>query len=77
MMIRQGLTLAAWGIGFGALGAFGITRVIGSLHYNVTATDPLSFGGVMLLMLAVAAAAAYLPARRATLVDPLVALRAE
>jgi putative ABC transport system permease protein len=77
MMIRQGLTLAAWGIGFGALGAFGITRVIGSLLYNVTATDPLSFGGVMLLMLAVAAAAAYLPARRATLVDPLVALRAE
>ena len=72
-----GLRLAAWGTAFGAVGALGITRVIGSLLYNVTPTDPVSFGGVMALMLAVAAAAAYLPARRATLVDPMVALRAE
>ena len=77
MMIWQGLRLAAWGTAFGAVGALGITRVIGSLLYNVTPTDPVSFGGVMALMLAVAAAAAYLPARRATLVDPMVALRAE
>ena len=77
MMIWQGLRLAAWGTAFGAVGALGITRVIGSLLYNVTPTDPVSFGGVMVLMLAVAAAAAYLPARRATLVDPMVALRAE
>jgi putative ABC transport system permease protein len=77
LMIRHGLTLAIWGIAFGTLGAFGITRVIGSLLYNVTPTDPVSFGGVMALMLAVAAAAAYLPARRATMVDPMVALRSE
>ncbi|MEZ5289141.1 MAG: ABC transporter permease [Vicinamibacterales bacterium] len=77
MLIRQGLTLAGWGIALGVVGAFGITRVIGSLLYDVTATDPLSFGGVVLLMLAVAALAAYFPARKATRVDPSVALRAE
>jgi predicted permease len=77
MMIRQGMALAAWGIGLGALGAVAVTRIIGSLLYNVTPTDPVSFGGVIALMLAVAAAAAYLPARRATMVDPMVALRAE
>ena len=77
MMIRQGMALAAWGTALGAVGAVAITRIIGSLLYNVTPTDPVSFGGVMALMLAVAAAAAYLPARRATTVDPMVALRAE
>jgi putative ABC transport system permease protein len=77
MMIRQGLTLAAWGTVLGVAGAVGITRIIGSLLYNVTPTDPVSFGGVVALMLTVAAAAAYLPARRATLVDPMVALRSE
>ena len=77
MMILQGLSLAAWGTVLGALGALGITRIIGSLLYNVTPTDPVSFGGVMALMLVVAAAAAYVPARRATKVDPMVALRAE
>jgi predicted permease len=77
MMIWQGLSLAAWGTAFGVLGALGITRIIGSLLYNVTSTDPMSFGIVMALMLLVAAAAAYLPARRATRVDPMTALRAE
>jgi putative ABC transport system permease protein len=77
MMIGQGLVLALWGIALGVAGAFGVTRVIGSLLYDVTATDPLSFAGVVVLMLGVAAAAAYLPARRATEVDPMVALRAE
>jgi hypothetical protein len=77
MLLGQGLRLAAWGVGLGVVGAFGITRIIGSLLYNVTATDPISFGGVVVLMLAVAALAAYLPARRATQVDPMVALRAE
>jgi hypothetical protein len=77
MLLGQGLTLAAWGIGLGIVGAFAITRIIGGLLYNVTATDPISFGGVVVLMLVVAALAAYLPARRATQVDPMVALRAE
>ena len=77
MMIRQGLRLAAWGIGLGVVGAAGVTRLVSSLLYNVTATDPVSFAAVVALMLGVAAAAAYLPARRATKVDPIVALRAE
>lgn len=69
--------LAAWGIGIGVVGAFGLTRLVASLLYNVTPTDPASLGAVAVLMLAVAAAAAYLPARRATKVDPMVAPRAE
>ena len=77
MMMRQGMVLAGWGTLLGALGALGITRVIGSLLYNVTPTDPVSFGLVAALMLLVAAAAAYLPARRATAVDPMTALRSE
>jgi ABC-type antimicrobial peptide transport system permease subunit len=77
MMVRQGLTLAGWGIGVGVVGAFGITRVTRSLLYNVTPTDPVSFAGVAVLMLLVAAGAAYVPARRATRVDPVIALRAE
>jgi putative ABC transport system permease protein len=77
MMIRQGLRLAAVGIGIGLAGAVGVTRLIGTLLYNVTPTDPLSFAAVVTLMLGVAAGAAYLPARRATKVDPMVALRTE
>jgi putative ABC transport system permease protein len=77
MMMRQGMLLAGWGTLLGAAGAFGVTRVIGSLLYNVTPTDPVSFGLVATLMLLVAAAAAYLPARRATAVDPMTALRSE
>ena len=77
MMIGQGVRLAGWGIGLGVVGAAAVTRVVSSLLYNVTATDPVSFASVVTLMLGVAAAAAYLPARRATKVDPMVALRAE
>ena len=77
MVMRQGMVLAGWGTLLGAAGALGITRVIGSLLYNVTPTDPVSFGMGVTLMLLVAAAAAYLPARRATAVDPMAALRSE
>lgn len=77
LVVRQGLTLAATGVILGLLGAFGITRVIQSLLYNVTATDPVSFGGVSIFLALIAAVASYLPARRATSVDPIVALRNE
>jgi ABC-type antimicrobial peptide transport system permease subunit len=71
------VTLAAVGVLLGLVGAFGITRVIRSLLYNVTPTDPLSFGGVALFLAAIAVLASYLPARRATNVDPIIALRNE
>ncbi len=77
LVVRQGLTLAATGVVLGLMGAFGITRVIQSLLYNVTATDPISFGGVALFLAFIASLASYLPARRATNVDPIVALRNE
>ncbi len=77
LVVRQGLTLAAIGVALGLLGAFGITRVIQSLLYNVTATDPVSFGAVTIFLVLIAGVASYLPARRATAVDPIVALRNE
>jgi putative ABC transport system permease protein len=77
LVVKQGVTLAAVGVVIGLVGAFGITRVIASLLYNVTPTDPLSFGGVALFLALIAVLASYLPARRATNVDPIIALRNE
>jgi putative ABC transport system permease protein len=77
LVVRQGVTLAAMGVALGLVGAFGITRVIRSLLYNVTPTDPISFGGVAAFLALIAVLASYLPARRATNVDPIVALREE
>lgn len=77
LVVRQGITLALVGVGLGVVGAFGVTRVIASLLYNVTPGDPLSFIGVALFLTAIAFVASYLPARRATAVDPVVALRDE
>jgi predicted permease len=77
MVVGQGLTLAACGVLLGLVGAFGVTRIIGTLLYNVTPTDPASFIGVAVFLSAIALAASYLPARRATAVDPIVALRNE
>jgi ABC-type antimicrobial peptide transport system permease subunit len=75
LVVRQGVMLASVGVMAGLVGAFGITRVIRSLLYDVTPTDPLSFGGVTLFLVGIAVLASYLPARRATNVDPIVALR--
>lgn len=77
MVLRQGLMLAGIGVLIGlALGAFA-TQVLQSLLLGVSALDPLTFGGAALLFTGVALAASYMPARRATRVDPMIALRAE
>jgi putative ABC transport system permease protein len=75
IVVRQGMTLAAIGILAGLLGAFGVTRVVSSLLIGVSPTDPVSFAGVALFLGAVAFLASFIPARRATRVDPIVALR--
>jgi putative ABC transport system permease protein len=77
LIVGDGARLAAIGITCGVVGAFGVTRVVTSLLYNVTPTDPVSFGATALFLIIVALLASYLPARRATGVDPMVALRAE
>jgi len=77
MIVSHGARLAAIGIVFGVAGAFGVTRVVRTLLYNVSATDPLSFIATAVFLVVVAVLASYVPARRATSVDPLVALRAE
>jgi putative ABC transport system permease protein len=77
LVVSQGLKLAAIGIVLGLGAAFGVTRFIRTLLYNVTPTDPVSFATVSVFLMAIAFLASYVPARRATGVDPIVALRGE
>lgn len=77
LVIRQGLLLALCGIAIGLIGAFALTRVITSLLYKVSATDPVIFIGLSLLLIMVALLACYIPARRAIKVDPTITLRYE
>lgn len=77
LIIVEGVKLAIIGVVLGALGSFFVTPVVRTQLYNVSPTDPLSFLAVSLFLTSIAFLASYLPARRATAVDPLVALRAE
>ena len=77
LVLLQGMKLAGLGIGLGLLGAYGLTRLLRTLLFGVNATDPLAIGLAALLLASVMWLACYLPARRATKVDPMIALRCE
>ena len=77
MVLKGGAQMAAIGLGIGIVGALVLTRFMKSMLYEMKSHDPITFAGVCLVLGAVALLASYIPARRATKVDPMVALRYE
>jgi predicted permease len=77
LVVARGLFIVALGVGLGLAGAYGLTQFMKTLLYDVTPTDPATFAAVAIVLFAAAGLASYLPARRATRVDPMIALRAE
>jgi putative ABC transport system permease protein len=77
MIVSQGMRLTLIGVALGVTSALGLTRLIESLLFSVSATDPATFVSITLLLVIVALIAIYIPARRATKVDPMIALRSE
>ena len=76
-VVGQGMMLTGIGLVFGLFGAWGLSKVLASLLYGVTTTDPLTFLGTAALLGAVALLATWIPARRAARIDPVEALRSE
>jgi ABC-type antimicrobial peptide transport system permease subunit len=77
LILVQALALALAGVVLGGIGALFLSRLLAGMLFEVGATDPMTYGGIALLLAATAAVAAWRPARRAAAVDPMVALRAE
>jgi putative ABC transport system permease protein len=77
MVVGQALQMGVTGVAIGVFGALGAARLLGGLLFNVSPSDPPTFTAVCAMLLAVVLVAAYFPARRATRVDPIAALRAE